>query len=217
MRSANGHPPATTGHTIRWWAGFYDALTWALTFGQEPAIRRQTIAVANASPGENVLDVGCGTGTLALAACEQVQPTGRVDAIDASPEMIEVACRKAAKKTSDARFQVAAIETLPFDDGQFDLVLSSLMLHHLPDDVKQAGFAEIHRVLKPGGRLLAVDLTDSSRTFVGRLTKLIGHGMKDGYTDQLKSMIAAAGFQKVVETPTTFKYLTFINAAKEGP
>jgi len=206
--------PETKGRTIRWWAPAYDAVAWLTSFGQEPAIRRRTIAVAKPQPGEKVLDVGCGTGTLAIAAARRVQGTGEVQGIDASPEMVALARRKAKRRGIEAAFQVAPIEVLPFPADHFDLVLSTFMLHHLPDDVKSQGFAEIRRVLKPGGRFLAVDLADSSRTLVGRLTRLIGHTMGDGYVDRLQSMIAASGLANVEEVLTTFKYLTFISAQK---
>jgi demethylmenaquinone methyltransferase/2-methoxy-6-polyprenyl-1,4-benzoquinol methylase/phosphoethanolamine N-methyltransferase len=161
-----------------------------------------------------VLDVGCGTGTLAVAAARWIQSAGEIHGIDASPEMVELAGRKAARSKIKASFQVAPIEALPFSENHFDLVLCTFMIHHLPDDLKPPGFAEVWRVLKPGGRFVAVDFADSSRTFVGRLTKLIGHTMKDGYIGSLKSMIAASGLANVEDVPTTFKYLAFIKAVK---
>jgi len=210
----NTSAPETKGSTIRWWAPAYDAIAWLTTFGQEPAIRRQTLSVAQPQPGEMALDVGCGTGTLAVATARKVRPGGEVHGIDASAEMVEVAQRKATRKSVEAAFWVAPIEGLPFPDGHFDLVLSSFMLHHLPDEVKAQGFAEVGRVLKPGGRFVVVDLADSSRSFVGRLTTLIGHKMKDGYVEGLKSMIAESRLVEVEEVRTTFKYLAFLRATK---
>src|SRR3990170_3946009 len=155
---AGEHPeaPQTAGRTIRSWARFYDAASWLMSFGRAPAIRRMTVAMAAAAPGESVLDVGCGTGSLAIALKAEVGASREVTGIDASPEMIEQARRKAARAGLDAGFEVAPIEALPFPDARFDLVVSSFMLHHLPEDVKRKGLAEVRRVLKPGGRFLAV-------------------------------------------------------------
>ena len=104
--------PETLGRTIRWWAGGYDFVYGFLSLGKGGAIKGKVMELATPSDGEKVLDVGCGTGELAFEA-EATLPGLKVHAIDASPEMIEVARRKAASRHSGVDFQVAAIEKLP--------------------------------------------------------------------------------------------------------
>lgn len=212
--TTKANAPQTTGMTIRWWAPLYDAVAWLSTGGQEGAIRRETIAAARITPGASVLDVGCGTGTLAIAAAKKAKTDGEVHGIDASPEMIELARRKAAKKGVAATFHVAPIEALPFPDATFDVVLSTFMLHHLPDDVKRAGFAEVHRVLKPGGHLLAVDLADGNRTIIGHIIALFGHIQPEGYVDSLKTIMSTAQFENVHEQQTRRKLLAFLHGTR---
>src|SRR5215212_8364213 len=120
----------TTGMVMRAHAPYYDLLAWLLALGRERALRERLVDLAGIAPGDTVLDVGCGTGTLAIAAKRRVGTTGTVRGIDASPEMIELARRKAAKAGADITFQAAVVEALPFPDGHFDAVLSTLMLHH---------------------------------------------------------------------------------------
>ena len=206
--------PPTSGRTIRWWARFYDVASWAMLLGQGRAIRRKTLEEANLGPGEQLLDVGCGTGTLALAAWRRLQPEGKVFGIDASPEMIEVAREKAGKRAIQVSFQVSAIEDLPFPAASFDVVLSSFMLHHLPEDVRRQGFAQVLRVLKPGGRFLAVDLADSTGSLIGRLTRVFGHAMPRGYVEGLLSDMRAAGFENVGELESGFRHLAFLEGSK---
>jgi ubiquinone/menaquinone biosynthesis C-methylase UbiE len=136
MHHTGAESPETTGrvlHRVRW----YDLVDPVVS----PA-RRRLIELAAPARGEDVLDVGCGTGTLAIAI-HRMASSCRVHGIDASPEMIELAKKKAAKVRADVDLRVALIEALPFSDGSFDLVTSSLMLHHLPDDLKRTGLAEI--------------------------------------------------------------------------
>lgn len=207
------HAPETEGATITWWAPLYDACTWLWTFGSMAGIRKSTVKAARLKAGEAVLDVGCGTGDLTLRAARRVGAEGRAAGIDASPEMVKIARRKAAKKGRDIDFRVAPIEDLPFTDGEFDAALSSLMIHHLPDDLKLRGLVEVRRVLKPGGRLVVVDLKPSSG-IVGFLSHLIAHRLPDDYAEQLRSIISEAGFEDVEILEVKSPLVLFIRARR---
>jgi len=184
--------PETRGNTIRW-AKYYDRFVRLLTLGRENALREETIRVAAIQPGETVLDVGCGTGSLTLLAKAAAGTQGKVYGIDAAPEMIHVAHQKVAQQ-HEVSFQVGLIEALQFPDATFDVVLSSLMFHHLPDDLKQRGLAEIFRVLKPGGRLLIVDMKGTTG-FIQHLSLagLVHHRLTTG-VQQLPPVLKEAGY-----------------------
>ena len=141
----------------------YDWLVWLATSGKESVFRERVLGLARIGPGESVLDIGCGTGTLAIAARQVVGVAGSVYGIDASPEMVTRAERKAAKAAADVFFLNALAQVLPFADAQFDVVLSTVMLHHLPRQAREGAVAEIRRVLKPGGRALVVDFGGNTR------------------------------------------------------
>jgi ubiquinone/menaquinone biosynthesis C-methylase UbiE len=149
--------PPTRGIRIRW-PRWYDAMNRIHFLGREDRFREWTVEFAEITRGQAVLDVGCGTGNLTMAAKISAGTDGEVHGIDAAPEMILEAERKASEKGLDVHYQVGLIEDIPLPDGRFDVVLSSLMLHHLPKDLKRRGIAEISRVLKPGGRFAAVDV-----------------------------------------------------------
>lgn len=131
--------------------------------GKWQALEQMIVDLAQFHAGETVLDVGCGTGTLALKAYARVGATpegstaGRVSGIDPGPKQIARARSKAKRAGFPIDFQVGVIEQLVFPDQSFDVVLSTFMMHVLPDDLKRQGLSEIARVLKPGGRLLVVD------------------------------------------------------------
>ncbi len=108
--------------------------------------------------------------------------------------MIAVARQKAAQAGLSIDFQVAPIEALPFPNATLDVVLSSLMMHHLPDDLKAVGLAEVRRVLKPGGRLLIVDFTHP-RGWLSRLAmRILLHGRLARGFQNLPGILATAGF-----------------------
>ncbi|HEX9201063.1 MAG TPA: methyltransferase domain-containing protein [Acidobacteriaceae bacterium] len=157
-------------------AARYDLTLWLLTLGREKAFRERVLRLARLSPGEQVLDVGCGTGTLAIAAAREVGPTGAVYGVDASPEMLARAAKKASKAGADIGFRNALAEALPFPDAHFDVVLTTVMLHHLPGKLRNQCAAEIRRVLKPGGRLLAVDFGASPSHSRGIIAHFHRHG-----------------------------------------
>lgn len=200
--------PATKGAVMRSSARFYDLMVWLLTLGRERPFREQLVALARLQPGESVLDVGCGTGTLALTAKRRVGPTGIVHGIDASPEMIARATRKAKKAGADVTFRTAVVEALPFPDREFDVVLSTLMLHHLPRPTREQSAREIRRVLKPGGRVLAVDFGMPGRHHSG----ILGHlHYRRGHValDKVIELLSASGLTVVESGPVGVRDLHF--------
>ena len=148
--------PQTQGQVIRW-PGVYELILWAVTRGREKAFRQFIMDLVGLQPGEAVLDVGCGTGTQALAAKEIVGEPGRVCGIEPSLEMVTYARRKAVRRGLLVDFRPGVIEHLEYPDKSFDVVLCIIVLHHMPDEAKLQGIKEIARVLKSGGRLLVVD------------------------------------------------------------
>jgi SAM-dependent methyltransferase len=109
-------------------------------------------------PGERVLDVGSGAGTDSLVAALQVGPEGTVTGIDLTPEMLDKArAGAAALGLENITFVEGEAERLPFPDASFDVVISNGVIDLVPD--KDAVFAEIHRVLAPGGRIQIADVT----------------------------------------------------------
>jgi ubiquinone/menaquinone biosynthesis C-methylase UbiE len=159
-------------------AAAYDLLIWLVTFGREQAFREKMLRFAHLQPGESVLDVGCGTGSLAIAAKRQIGPTGMVCGVDASPEMIARAEKKARKAGGSVAFKKAFAQSLPYSDAQFDVVVTTVMLHHLPKKARVELAAEIRRVLKPGGRVLAIDFGGTARnrkSFIDHFHRRHGH------------------------------------------
>jgi ubiquinone/menaquinone biosynthesis C-methylase UbiE len=115
-------------------------------------------ALGRLEPGEVVLDVGSGAGTDSLVAAQMVGSEGRVTGVDMTPEMLAKARAAAvAMKATNVEFVAGEAEGLPFEDESFDVVISNGVIDLIPD--KDAVFSEIHRVLRPGGRIQIADVT----------------------------------------------------------
>ena len=203
----------TEGRLIRW-APYYDLMVNITSLGHASMLRRMTVDNALIKDGDSVLDVGCGTGEVALLAKTRAK-AGKVYGIDPAPEMIAVARSKAARKKLDVDFRVGVIETLPFPDASLDVVTSSLMMHHLPEDLKARGLAEVYRVLKPGGRLLIADFMQPSHSIANHLMMIFTRhqGVQNGL-EEVGMLLKDAGFSQVSQLKGNVMVIGFMRAVK---
>jgi ubiquinone/menaquinone biosynthesis C-methylase UbiE len=132
----------------------YDPVVAATS--REGRFKRMLIEQAAPSPEQRILDLGCGTGTLAIQV-KQREPAAEVAGLDADPEMLERAREKAGRAGVDLELAEGMSNELPFEDGSFDRVLSTLFFHHLNPEPKRQTAREIARVLRPGGELHVAD------------------------------------------------------------
>ena len=206
--------PTQTEGTLICWAPYYDFAVNLTTLGHARLLRKTTVEQALIKPGDSVLDVGCGTGEVTLLAKTRAK-AGSVYGIDPAPEMIAVARRKATRKRLDIDFRVGVIESLPFPDSSIDVVTSSLMMHHLPEDLKVRGLAEIYRVLKPGGRLLVADFMRPTGSLLNHLfIAFTRHqSLKSGIEDMQK-LLKDSGFRQVIQSDETVLIIGFVCAMK---
>ncbi len=187
----------------------YDSLMKRMTLGRERALRETTIRLAGVQPGDSVLEVGCGTGTLTLAAKRRAGPSGKVYGIDVIPLMIELSQRKAAQAGEEISFKLASIVDISFPANTFDVVMGSFMIFHMSERMRQKGIAEIFRVLKPQGRLLVLDTATPTRPLIKTFVKMFTGGELPPDLHQLPPLMELSGFSKVEIAPVNFRLLGF--------
>jgi ubiquinone/menaquinone biosynthesis C-methylase UbiE len=185
----------------------YDSYMRKVTLGREHILRETTISLAGVKQGDYVLEVGCGTGTLTLAAKRRTGQSGKVYGIDIIPAMIELSQRKAAQAGEEAAFQLGSIDDIPFPADQFDVVLCSFMIFHMSEPVRRKGIAEIYRVLKPQGRLLVLDLALPTHPLPRAIAKMFLGQMLEHDLRELLPLMAAAGFSDVETAPVQLRIL----------
>jgi ubiquinone/menaquinone biosynthesis C-methylase UbiE len=171
---------------------------------RERTFKRRLLERAAPQPGEDVLDMGAGTGTLALML-EAAVPGAVVTGLDADPQILAQARAKAAAAGSGAQFVEAFSNAMPFADASFDLIVSTLFFHHLDGEVKQETLRECVRVLRPGGRLCVGDRGKPSDPLMAALflqvRALDGFGVTaDNARGRLPALFEQAGLRSVRTT-----------------
>lgn len=216
MDRTKGFTPALGFHVL---TPLYDRVV-ALTT-RERTFKRALLDQACMEPAHQVLDVGCGTGTLAIAA-QRRQPGVRMSGLDVDPAVLAIAARKAGSAGADIAFGLGRSTALPYADERFDRVLSSLFFHHLSWGDKLLTAREMHRVLRPAGELHVADWGRAggllSRTAFLAVQLLDGFDTtSDNVAGLLPVLFATAGFRQVEETrriPTPLGIVSLYRAAK---
>ena len=202
-----------------WLTQFYDRLI--NKFLREKLWKQLLIvAIVNHKP-EKILDVGCGTATLTIML-QKAFPGASVAGIDGDGKILAIADKKIKESKLNINLKEALSFKLPFADDHFDVVVSSLMLHHLSDDDKQKTLHEIIRVLKPGGQFVIADWGEPNSIFIRWLFSIVQ--LLDGFSTTqsnvkglLPSMIIDAGFVAVKELhriPTMLGSISIISSKK---
>ena len=137
-----------------WLTSFYDPVVRWTT--REATFKSRLVEQADLRAGHRVLDLGCGTGTLTMML-KRRQPAATIVGIDGDPEVLEIAARKAEAANVEVVLDRGTVEQLPYGDGSFERVVSSLVFHHLSRDKKRAALHELLRVLRLGGQLHIAD------------------------------------------------------------
>ncbi len=208
----------TTGRTLDHAAPIYDVLSPLMTFGMERKFRRAAIRLMELGGCETVLDVGCGTGTLTLEIASVLDRAGRITGADAAPKMIEVAQRKAAGVSSVA-FDAALAENLPYPDESFDRAVSTFFFHHVDYGLKVRSLNEMHRVLKPGGLAVIVDV-DVPTNLWGKICAWSGYFLfqqdeiKENIRGRLREAFGISAFSRWEQISHHSGYITIFKLWK---
>jgi ubiquinone/menaquinone biosynthesis C-methylase UbiE len=195
----------------------YDPLTKIL--GVDTA-RRTLLDQAGLQPQHRVLDVGCGTGSLAVLI-KRRYPTVTVIGVDPDPKALARAERKAKRAAVSVRFDRGFADALGYPDATFDRVFSSMMFHHLEAVGKERALREIRRVLRPGGRLELLDFSSPGSHGHGALSRLVHshHQLKDNVENRILELMATAGFvepKKTGDRGLIFGRVAFFEATAPG-
>lgn len=202
-----------------WLTSFYDPVISLTT--REKTFKSQLIKLSSINKGDRIIDIGSGTGTLAIWLKEN-EPDARVVGLDGDPQILSIAKRKAKAYGLDINFRQGLSFDIPYEDETFNHCFSSLFFHHLTLDNKKKTFAEIFRVLKKGGKLYIADWGKP----VNILMRILFYQIQllDGFTTTndnkngiLTALMGDVGFKEVAvnkQYSTIFGTMTLYSATK---
>lgn len=206
---------------FHWLTPYYDVVAGAVTQGKH--LKEALIQQMQVTEGQQILDLACGTGTLAIQL-KQRYPSVNITAVDCDQTVLSLAARKADQAKMTIQFDQAFSEELPYPDEYFDRVVSSLFFHHLRWDHKNRTAKEIFRILKPHGELHVADWGRASNLLMRGL--FIPVQLLDGFKNtqenvsgKLVGLFEQAGFTQVIERQafnTIFGTMVLYSAVKNG-
>jgi ubiquinone/menaquinone biosynthesis C-methylase UbiE len=175
----------------------YDICAAVFFGGRRRRVFGLLAAESGARAGHRVLDVGCGTGYFTRMIAQAVAPGGTAHGVDPSAEAISHAWR--TTQIDNCTFATGVAEALDAPEGSYDIVVSSLVIHHLPEALRPLATSEMFRVLRPGGSVLVAEFRPPASRIGRRVIKgLTGHRtMAENRVDLLEPMIRAAGFDQL--------------------
>jgi ubiquinone/menaquinone biosynthesis C-methylase UbiE len=178
--------------------GRYDLVAAVFFGGRRRHVFRQLAAASGVRPGDRVLDVGCGTGYFTRVMARAVAPRGTAQGVDPDVDAITHA-RRHTQHLANCTFATGTAQALDTPDGSYDVVVSSLMIHHLPEALRPQAIGEMFRALRPGGSILIAEFRPPASRIGRRLiTALTGHhAMAENRVDLLEPMIRKAGFERL--------------------
>lgn len=200
-------------HALRfsWLNHLYDPMVYWLT--RDKTLKKQLIDLVKSHQPTHILDIGCGTGTL-LKKLNQEFPQANITGIDGDPAILKLAKEKL--NTSNIELIQGHVEQLPFEDDSFDLIVSSLVFHHLTTEQKLQTLQEIYRTLKPDGRFYLADWGEANNTFTRLLFLpvqiLDGFATtQDNVKGQLIPLMKETGFEQVEELERLYTLLGVVS------
>lgn len=200
---------------VDWLTPFYDVTAWLVG---EHAFKQRLIDAAALAPGHDVLDLGCGTGTLVIMA-KEAQPGARVVGMDLDPPILDIARRKIAQRGLDIPLHHGSAIAPPFAPASFDRIFTTLMLHHLTTAEKAQTFAATRALLRAGGELHVADWGPPHNWAMWLAAQTVqwfdgADRLAANLDGKLPGMLRDAGFARVTPGPqqmTPFGTLAFLH------
>lgn len=172
----------------------HDILSPVFYGGRRRRVFTRLVAESGARPGDRVLDIGCGTGYFTRLVARAVAPGGAAHGVDSDGEVIEHAQR--LTPVDNCSFSEGSAEALDAPDGAYTVVVSSLMIHHLPEALRRQAISEMFRVLRQGGTVLIAEFRPPASRIGRRLVAAHSPAMAANRVDQLEPLLLDAGFEQ---------------------